>query len=466
MTKALHKYIGTRQFYKGVLSVAVPIMVQNGITNLVNLLDNVMVGALGTEAMSGVSIVNQFLFVFNLLIFGSMSACGIFTSQYYGAKDYGGVRSTFRLKMVLSLAFSVLAIAAFIFFDDELISIFLHTGGDPSLDLAQTLEHGKEYLSIYLFAIIPYSVSQLYASTLRECGESLMPMYASLISVFTNFALNGVLIFGLLGFPALGVTGAAIATVIARVFEMLFIIIATHSNKKKYYFISGVYRSFKIPKSLAIGVVIRGLPILFNECLWSLAITAQNQAYSVRGLDVVASLNIASVIINLLSVVYMALSSSIGILVGARLGAGEIDDAKDTATKMLVFSLFSTLIMGAVMAVIAPFFPHLYETTDSVRSLATFMILVSAALMPFCSYTHSVYYILRSGGSVVSTVLMDCGFMWAIAAPTALVLAHFTALDIRLIFLIVKSTELLKVALSVYLLRRGTWVKRLVDGLD
>lgn len=466
MTKALHKYIGTRQFYKGVLAVAVPIMVQNGITNLVNLLDNVMVGSLGTEAMSGVSIVNQFLFVFNLLIFGSMSACGIFTSQYHGAKDYDGVRSTFRLKAALAIVFSTLAIVAFILLDDELISIFLHTGGDPSLDLAKTLEYGKEYLTIYLFAIIPYSVSQIYASTLRECGETLMPMYASLISVFTNFALNGVLIFGLLGFPALGVTGAAIATVIARVFEMLFIVIIAHAGKRKYHFISGVYRSFKIPRALAVGVVVRGLPILFNECLWSLAITAQNQAYSVRGLDVVASLNIASVIINLLSVVYMALSSSIGILVGARLGAGEIDDAKDTATKMLVFSLFSTLIMGGIMAAIAPFFPLLYETTGSVRSLATFMIIVSAVLMPFCSYTHSVYYILRSGGSVISTVLMDCGFMWAIAAPTALLLAHFTALDIRLIFLIVKSTELLKVALSIYLLRRGTWVKRLVDGLD
>ena len=158
----LKKYIGDKNFYKRVLAIAIPIMIQTGITNFVSLLDNIMVGRLGTEAMSGVSIVNQFIFIFNLLIFGAVSAAGIFTAQYHGNNDTEGERYTFRFKFLMNVIAAIIGIIAFMAFDDELISLFLHSGSAEG-DLALTLECGKSYLKIMLIGLIPYALSQVYA---------------------------------------------------------------------------------------------------------------------------------------------------------------------------------------------------------------------------------------------------------------------------------------------------------------
>ena len=453
-----NKLIGDKAFYKRVFAIAVPMIIQNGITNFVNLLDNVMVGALGTESMSGVSIVNQFVFIFNLLIFGAVSAAGIFTAQYHGLGDVKGVRDTFRFKLILNLLIGAIGIAAFLIFDDALISTFLHAGESEG-DLALTLEEGKAYLAIFVIGMIPYTVSQVYASTLRETGETLLPMYSSVIALFCNCGLNYLFIFAL----SLGVRGAAIATVISRFAELAFIIIATHSKHTRYRFIEGAYRSFKLPKSLAFNIAVRGLPIMLNECLWSIAMTMRNQAYSTRGLDVVAAINISTVIINLASVVYLTCGLSTSIIVGGELGAGEIEKARDSAWKLLVFSIFCAILTGILMTVIAPFFPLIYETSDAVRSLATYMTIVSAILLPFSAFSNAAYFTIRSGGNALVTFLMDCGFMWAFVVPLSLMIAHFTGLDIRIFFPVCQATEILKLIPGLILLCRGKWAKQLVN---
>ena len=170
----LKKYIGDKNFYKMVLTVALPIMIQNGISNFVNLLDNVMVGSLGTEAMSGVNIVNQFLFVFNLIIFGAISSAGIFTAQFHGNRDTEGEKYTVRFKLIIALLVGVAGVLIFHFFDSEFISLFLHDGSAEG-DLALTLEFGKEYLAVMLIGLIPFALSQIYASTLRETEETIIP---------------------------------------------------------------------------------------------------------------------------------------------------------------------------------------------------------------------------------------------------------------------------------------------------
>lgn len=244
---SIKKFIGDRAFYRMVLGVSVPIMIQQGITNFVSLLDNIMVGQLSEEAMSGVSIVNQFVFIFNLLIFGAISAAGIFTAQYHGLGDVKGVQSTFRLKMMINVAASLLGVLAFAAFDDQLISLFLHMGetgagyeaalaADPDLTLEAwelleqarldtTLREGKDYLWVMLWGMVPYAVAQVYASTMRETGETVKPMIASTVAVITNFVLNYVMIFGKLGLPAMGVSGAALATVISRFAELLILVV-------------------------------------------------------------------------------------------------------------------------------------------------------------------------------------------------------------------------------------------------
>ena len=457
----LKKYIGDKSFYKRVLTIAVPIMIQTGITNFVSLLDNIMVGRLGTESMSGVSIVNQFIFIFNLLIFGAVSAAGIFTAQYHGNGDIEGEKYTFRFKFLMNVIAATVGIIVFAAFDDVLISLFLHSGSAEG-DLALTLEYGKSYLKIMLIGLIPYALSQVYASTMRETGETIMPMVASVVAVGSNFILNYILIFGKLGFPPLNAEGAAIATVISRFAELAILIIWAHTHKAKCSYLFGVYRSLYIPKTLFISIILKGLPLMLNELFWALAITLRNQCYSTRGLDVVAAQNISSTIVNLFNVVYMAIGSSIAIIVGNELGAGRLDGARDTARKMLAFSVTCSTALGVVMIIFSNIFPAVYNTTDSVRSLAAFMIIISAVTMPFCACAHSSYFTMRSGGKVLITILFDSVYMWVLVLPLSFILSYFTGMNIHLMFAICQSTEAIKAALGLAVLKKGTWVRQLV----
>ena len=455
------KLFGDRHFYRMVLGVSVPIMVQTGITNFVSLLDNIMVGTLGTESMSGVSIVNQFIFIFNLLIFGAVSAAGIFTAQYHGFGDVDGVRYTFRFKFMINMTAGALGILVFTFFGDELIGMFLHEGADG--DLALTLSEGKRYLQAMLIGLLPYAVSQVYASTMRETGETMVPMIASVVAVLTNFVLNLVLIFGYLGAPALGVAGAAIATTVSRFAELAVLAIYAHVKVARFPFLRGAFRSFHVPRNLTGRIMLKGLPLMANEMFWALAVTMRNQCYSTRGLDVVAAQNINSTIDNLFSVVYLALGTSISIIVGNLLGAGKMEEAKDTDRKMITFSILCSVGIALLLIGTSPLFPMLYNTGESVRGLATFMIIVTACVTPFRAFAHSAYFTLRSGGKVMVTILFDSVYMWAIVMPVSLVLAHFTGLSIYWLFIICQGVEAAKFLLGLLLLKRGSWARQLVS---
>jgi len=461
----IKSYIGDKKFYRSTLAIAVPIMIQNGITNFVNMLDNIMVGRLGTEAMSGVSIVNQFIFVFNLLIFGAVSAAGIFTAQFHGNGDNEGVKHTFRFKFLINTVCALLGIAVFFFFDDALINLFLHESEGVG-DLALTLSHGKSYLLIMLIGLIPYSISQVYASTLRETGETVIPMISSIAAMLTNCVLNLLLIFGLLGFPALGVSGAAIATVISRFVELAVLTVYTHTHKEKCLYIVGVYRSIKIPSALFGKIAVKGLPLMLNEFFWSLALTLRNQCYSTRGLDVVAAQNISTTIFNVLNVVYMSLGFAVAVIVGNLLGAGKIDEAKQTDKKLITFSVFSGCLISLIFVILSFIFPYVYNTTDTVRTLASFMMLISAINMPFAAYANSAYFTLRSGGKVMITLLFDSVYMWVIVMPISFILSYLTGVGIHLLFAICQLSEIFKAIFGWILLRRGTWARRLVGESD
>ena len=250
----LKRYFGARAFYKTVLTVAMPIMLQNLITNFVSMLDNIMVGALGTEQMSGVSIVNQIGFIYILALFGGMSGVGIFTAQFYGKKDAQGVAYTVRFKLIVALLTCLAGGLVLFFFDDQLISLFLHESGSEG-DIALTLEFGKTYLRHYLVGLLPIALVQAYASTLRETGNTFVPMAAGMAAVAANCLFNYLFIFGKFGLPALGVTGAAVATNISRVLEMgvLLVYIVVKRRQHPWFF----NREGKLPGALVRSMVLK-----------------------------------------------------------------------------------------------------------------------------------------------------------------------------------------------------------------
>ena len=456
----LKKFFGDRAFYKYVLALTVPIMIQNGITNFVNMLDNVMVGRIGTVEMTGVAVTNQLFFVFNLCVFGAVSGAGIFGAQFHGNSDHKGVRDTFRFKMLFCSAFCIICMGIFLLFGDWLISMYLRGEGDPR-DAAASLEFGLQYMKIMLIGFLPYTVVQCYSSTLRETGKSMPPMFAGVIAVLVNLGLNYILIFGRLGFDAMGVRGAAIATVISRFVELGILLIWTHANADANPFIIGAYRSVRIPLRLVKEISVKGMPLMVNEALWAAGMAFLNQCYSLRGYDVVSATNISSTFFNVFSVAFMSVGAGIGIIVGQSLGSGEKEKSMDTARKLITFSVIIGFGVGVVYYLCSGFIPGFYNTTDSVRELSVKLMHVTAMIMPLEAFANASYFTLRSGGKVFITFIFDSIFVWCVTVPTALILCHLTDMPIVPLFAICNFLALFKDLIGFIFVRSGLWIKNL-----
>ena len=455
------KLIGDGAFYKMVLMVAIPVIVQNGITNFVGLLDNIMVGRLGTEQMSGIAIVNQLMLVFNLAIFGAVSGAGIFCAQFFGSGDMKGVKHTFRYKLYICVAIVLLGGFILAGFSEPLIQLYLH-GENNTAALEATLLYARKYLRVILWSLLPFGLEAVYSSTLRESGETRVPMVAGIVAVMVNLVMNYLLIFGMYGFPKLGVEGAAIATVISRYVQVLVVILWTHANREKMSFIQGIYKKWSIPGSLAWKITLKGMPLMINEILWSAGIAMQMQCYSMRGLDAVAGMNISSTITNLFNIVFMAMGSAIAIIVGQLLGAGKMEEARDTDTKLIAFSVFSCIVMGGLLMLSAPLFPMMYNTSEKVRTLATAFIRIAAACMPIHAFAHASYFTLRSGGKTLITFVFDSVYLWVISVPLAFVLSRYTALPIVPLYLACQLIDIVKCVVGFVLIKKGVWMNNII----
>ena len=457
------KYIGDRAFYRLVLTIALPVMIQNGISNFVNMLDNLMVGSIGTEQMSGVAICNQLIFVFYLCVFGGLSGASIYGAQFSGKEDLEGVRSVFRFKLWMVALLSAAGVLILHLFDEPLLSLFLHQGSEQG-DLALTLHCARAYLAVALLGLPAFALSQAYASSLRETASTTLPMAAGIAAMFVNLVGNWILIYGRLGAPRLGVVGAAWATVLSRFVELFVILLFTHLNMKTHPFAKGLYRTVKVPRALTGMIIQKGMPLLINEALWSSGQTVLIQIYSTRGLAAIASFNISNTISMVFNIVFLSLGSSIGIVVGNLLGAGKMDEARRTNTRMAVFSILCCFVVGGMLAATAGIYPRLYNTTNEVRAMATSLILITAAVMPCHAYTNACYFTLRSGGLTRLTMVYDCCFVWCVCIPLAFCLCRFTSLSFPLVYAVVTATEGLKAMFGYYFVRQGKWVRNIVEG--
>lgn len=458
----IKKYIGDKAFYKMVLTVAIPMIIQNGITNFVSLLDNIMVGRLGTEQMSGIAIVNQLIFVYNLAIFGAISGAGIFGAQFFGQGDQEGVRNTHRFKMYICLLLTILGGFVLYCFGPQLIDLYLHEEGE-TISAEATMGYGLTYLWIMLLGLLPFGIESTYSGTIRECGETMISMIAGVVAVFVNLGLNYILIFGKLGFPVLGVAGAAYATVISRYVQVIIVVAWAHTHADRMPFVEGVYRKILIPNQLVKKIIVKGTPLMVNEILWAAGMAFLMQCYSLRGIDVVAGMNISSTILNLFNIVFMAMGMVVSILVGQLLGAGKMEEARDTDRKLIAFSVFSSALIGGLLVLLAPLFPQMYNTSQEVRELSTSFIRVAAACMPLHGFMHSAYFTLRSGGKTMITFLFDSVYLWVISIPVAFLLSRYTLMPIVPLYLTCQLIDIIKCTVGFILLKKGVWIHNIVS---
>ena len=463
MPSKIRRLIGSRAFYAMVFAVVVPIIIQNAITNFVNLLDNLMVGRIGTDQMSGVAITNQLIFVFNLTVFGGVSGAGIFAAQYHGAGNTEGVRASFRYKLYVTMGLCIAAIALFLCAGTPLVRLYLSDTSDPARVQA-TLHYALEYLHIMLVGLIPFGLAQIYASTLRETGETALPMKASIIAVFVNLVFNYLLIFGKFGLPRLGVAGAAYATVLSRFVEMAIIMVYTHTHTRKHPFAKGLYRSLRIPLGVVAAITKKGMPLLVNEILWASGMAILTQIYTLRGLDVVAATNISGTVNNLFSVAFLSMGTASSIIIGQALGANDIEKSRDYAGKLIAFTAVFSSAFALALLILSKPIPMLYNTTAEVHRLATQLIWVCCFLMPAHGICNCCYFILRSGGKTGVTFAFDCGFVWLVYIPVAYVLTHFTSMHIAPLYLCVQLMEAVKAVAGMLLIHKGIWVNNIVSG--
>ena len=458
----LKRYIGDRAFYRHTLSIALPIIFQNLITNFVSLLDNIMVGQLSTAEISAVTIANNnLLFIFNLCLFGGAAGAGIFTTQFHGSGDREGVRHTFRFKMYICVGLAAVGAAIFLLAGTPLIHLYLLGEGDPTL-AAETLRHGQDYLNTMLWGMLPFALTNAYASTLRETGHPTVPMIAGLVAMVVNLVGNYILIFGNFGAPAMGVTGAAIATVISRFAEMGIVMVWTHFNPEKNPWIRGAYRSLYIPGQLLKHVAVKGILLMLNEGFWSLGMAVLNQSYSICSLDVTPALSITYTICNLTAVVFRSLGNTVGIITGQMLGGGcQEAEVRDANRKHSVLCVVSGVAVGVVTLVLANTFPKIYNTTDEIRQLACWFILISAFNMPLQAYIFPVYFTLRAGGKALATFIFDSGAVWAMCIPLAFALSRFTSAHVLLIFALCNAVDIIRCIIGYVLIRRGSWIQNL-----
>ena len=454
--------IGDKAFYRRILIIALPIILQNLVTNFVSMLDNVMVGQLSTAQISAVTIVNNnLLFILTVCLFGGSAGAGIFTTQFYGSGDQEGVRYTVRFKMLVCLALVAVGGAMCLLWPDQLVGLYLQGDGDAQLR-AETLYYSKQYLFIMLIGMVPFAVTNAYASTLRETGKPMVPMIAGIVAMGVNLLGNYILIFGHLGAPALGVAGAAIATVASRYVEMVIVVAWTHGNSAKNPFAKGLYKSFRIPATLLRSVATKGMPLLLNEAAYTVGMAFLNQCYSRCGLDVLPALSITTTLYNLAAVVFRSLGNAVGILMGQMMGAGNSKEhVYNENKKLLFFCVVTGFGSAALTGVLAEVFPMLFNTTETVRQMAKGLILISAVAMPLQAYIFPVYFTLRAGGKTMITFLFDSGAIWLLMLPIAFFGSRYTGLSIFVIYALCNGMDLIKCFVGYFFMRKKDWIQNL-----
>ena len=441
-----------RGFLKKMLLIAVPIMLQNLVSSSLNMVDTIMIGKLGEVEIAAVGIANQYFFLFHMIILGLSAGCSVFISQYWGMKDFKNIKRIIGLGLLSAIVASIVFMISGFINPERIILIFNKD--------SQVMEIGGRYLSIVLFSYIFTAISLIYSFSLRSIGNTITPLIVNVIALLTNVFLNYVLIFGKFGVPALGVEGAALATLIARVIEALVIVIFVYKGK-------GVLAAkFSELKDLSMAFVKRSykiiIPVLLNDLLWASASLIYSVVYGRMGIEATASVQICNTVNNMFMVVTFGMASAASIMIGKSIGEGKEEEAVDYGRKFMVVSFFVSLIIGLGLALMAPFILTLFNVSEQVRRSSLIML-----------YTISVIFvirfmglliivgILRGAGDARRALVIEGSTMWLIGVPLTILGAFVFKLPVHMVYGLAIIEEIVKFILGFKRLRSGKWIKNI-----
>lgn len=437
-------------FIKEFLKISFPMMISQLLANLVNMADTVMLGTLSEKAISGVSVANRTFFIYSLTLFGLTNGIGLFISQYYGANKRREMNQIFRFGIILCCIVCVLALSILLIYPEQIVKLFVK-------DIV-TISYAMEYIVILRWTFIPFAISSISGVAFRVIGQTKVSMYTGILAFVSNVSLNYILIFGKLGFPTMGIRGAAYATLIARVIEALFLVCLLNSSYSLFRF------NQKLPLlevEKAWQILITSIPLIMNEVIWSLGLSLNFMNYSYVGEQYLPALTVTDNISNLVFVMFSGGAAAIGIFVGKKLGAGEVEEAKENAKKMIVISLGIYIVGGILIICTSSYTPLIYSLDGEILRMASFLLIIKACFAWTQGYSNSIYNILRSGGDTNGVFMLDGLFTCLGPVLISTILSRVFHTRFIILYIVVESLGLLKVFLATYFYRRGKWVRNL-----
>ncbi len=445
-------FFNDRDFYQRLVKIAIPIALTQLLMSSLNMVGVLMIGQLGAVPVAGVGLANQIFFLLNLMLFGIYSGCAMFTAQLWGVRDVLTIRKVLGLSLTLGLAAGTLFVVIAEVFPVGVLSIY---SKDPAV-----VALGSAYLRIIGFSFIPFAISACYAVVLRSTGDVQKPLVVTIVSLSLNTLLSYMLIFGKLGMPGLGVIGAGIAVVISRLVDMAMMLWLTY--RKDNPAAGKIKEMFSYDLAFAKKVLKPVLPVVANEILWSLGITAYSVVYARIGTDAIAAMNIASSIEQLAFVAFNGIGHACAILVGNRIGAGEEDQAFWYGARSEGLGVVGGMAIGSLILLSSPLILSLYQVPDEVIGYAQSVLVIMGLLM-WLKASNVILFIgiLRSGGDTRFALVLDGLIIWVVGVPLAFFGAFGLHLPVYWVYLLVMSEELTKWILGMYRFISHKWIHNL-----
>lgn len=437
---------------KKCITLAIPIMFQNLVVSAVSLVDNLMVGQLGDVAISAVASSNKYYSIIFFVINSVVASCLIFMAQYNGAGNIEKMKETYRFSLIASYVPIIVAFIIVSIFPEKLIGFIIN---DQAI-----IAEGTKYFRLAAFSYLPLGISIAVSGAMRCIGDSKTPMFISIISIFVNAFLDYGLILGKFNMPALGVEGAAIATIIARVVEALLLIRAI--KKGDYIFDTELKELFVFDTKLAKDILVKAFPLVLNELLFQFGMTMQLKALSTRGALVNTAYSISVTVSDLFFVLFGGMATATTVLVGTPLGANKLKEAKDNGYKLIVFSVILAFFFGAGLFLSQFIVPIIYPSVSSeALEMSQTILRIMGCLFWIYMFDCQCYFTLRAGGDTKSTLFMDSGFMWLVNLPVLFGLALFTNLPVYTVYFIGQCTDIIKAFVAFYMVKKEKWVRNL-----
>ncbi|MCI8725434.1 MAG: MATE family efflux transporter [Hungatella sp.] len=455
-TKAMLRDIA---FLKKVLTIALPVAMQGMLNTVVNLVDNLMIGSLGSTAIASVGLANKVFFVFTLLVFGVASGSGVLAAQYWGNQDVKNIRKVLGIGLLISLTGAILFLTPARLKPELMMRIF--TTSQASIQM------GAAYLAVVAFSYPCTAISNTYVAMLRAVNHVKAPVVISCVAIMVNIVFNYILIYGKLGAPALGVAGAAIATLIARVVEMTLIIVVVYVGKTPLA--CRLRELFGYTREFLRQFFRTAIPVICNEFVWGLGITIYSMAYGRMGDDAVAAITIATTIQDIVVVLFQGLSAATAVILGNEMGAGKLKQAELYAKYIFILQFMLTIFAALVIVTLRWPFISLYQPgiSDEVAMSVSRCLLMFALFTPAKMFNFvNIVGVLRSGGDTMMCLFIDTSGVWFIGIPLAFIGGLVLKQPIHIVYGMVMLEEVYKAAIGFWRYRQKKWLRNLAVELE